>query len=180
MAAAGCPPLWRHIFLFVMWEGGGNVPPMLGLARRLVQCGHAVRVISDPANGPEVRAAGCEFTPYRRAPHRMDKSAARTCRFRTRRCGGRASRPMGRRRRRSNPRPPSGAQDLAGSGVTVNALLPGGATLTGMIPNGYPAELRAKLLPPEVMVPRVRTASQACALMLRSGASTYLRAKQPR
>lgn len=45
------------------------------------------------------------------------------------------------------------AQDLAGSGVTVNALLPGGATLTGMIPSGYPAELRAKLLPPEVMVP---------------------------
>jgi 3-oxoacyl-[acyl-carrier protein] reductase len=45
------------------------------------------------------------------------------------------------------------AQDLAGSGVTVNGLLPGGATLTGMIPDGYPAELRAKLLPPEVMVP---------------------------
>ena len=45
------------------------------------------------------------------------------------------------------------AQDLAGSGVTVNALLPGGATLTGMIPDGYPAELRARLLPPEVMVP---------------------------
>jgi 3-oxoacyl-[acyl-carrier protein] reductase len=45
------------------------------------------------------------------------------------------------------------AQDLAGSGVTVNALLPGGATLTGMIPDGYPAELRARLLPPEVVVP---------------------------
>jgi 3-oxoacyl-[acyl-carrier protein] reductase len=45
------------------------------------------------------------------------------------------------------------AEDLAGSGVTVNALLPGGATLTGMIPDDYPAELRAKLLPPEVMVP---------------------------
>jgi hypothetical protein len=37
-----------------------------------------------------------------------------------------------------------GAQDLAGSGVTVNALLPGGATLTGMIPDGYPAELRCR------------------------------------
>ena len=45
------------------------------------------------------------------------------------------------------------AQELAGSGITVNALLPGGATLTGMIPNDYPAEQRAKLLPPDVIVP---------------------------
>ncbi len=45
------------------------------------------------------------------------------------------------------------ARDLTGTGVTVNALLPGGATLTGMVPDSYPAELRAKLLPPEVMVP---------------------------
>ena len=45
------------------------------------------------------------------------------------------------------------AQDLAGSGVTVNALLPGGATLTGMIPAGFPAERRAELLDPAIMVP---------------------------
>jgi 3-oxoacyl-[acyl-carrier protein] reductase len=45
------------------------------------------------------------------------------------------------------------AQDLAGSGVTVNALLPGGATLTGMIPAGVDPALRAKLLDPGVMVP---------------------------
>jgi 3-oxoacyl-[acyl-carrier protein] reductase len=45
------------------------------------------------------------------------------------------------------------AQDLTGSGVTVNALLPGGATLTGMIPENFPAERRAGLLAPEIMVP---------------------------
>jgi NAD(P)-dependent dehydrogenase (short-subunit alcohol dehydrogenase family) len=45
------------------------------------------------------------------------------------------------------------AQDLAGTGVTVNALLPGGATMTGMIPDEVPPELRAKLLSPEIMVP---------------------------
>jgi 3-oxoacyl-[acyl-carrier protein] reductase len=44
------------------------------------------------------------------------------------------------------------AQDLAGTGVTVNALLPGGASLTGMIPDEVPAELRKKLIAPEIMV----------------------------
>ena len=45
------------------------------------------------------------------------------------------------------------AQDLEGTGVTVNALLPGGASLTGMIPDDVPPALRQKLLMPEVMVP---------------------------
>ena len=45
------------------------------------------------------------------------------------------------------------AQDLEGSGVTVNALLPGGATLTGMVPAGTPESIRANLLDPEIIVP---------------------------
>jgi NAD(P)-dependent dehydrogenase (short-subunit alcohol dehydrogenase family) len=45
------------------------------------------------------------------------------------------------------------AQDLAETGVTVNALLPGGPTDTGMVPQGIPSHLRAKLLPPDIMVP---------------------------
>jgi NAD(P)-dependent dehydrogenase (short-subunit alcohol dehydrogenase family) len=45
------------------------------------------------------------------------------------------------------------AQDLAGTGVTVNAILPGGATETGMIPSGIPERVRATLLRPEIMVP---------------------------
>ncbi len=45
------------------------------------------------------------------------------------------------------------AQELAGTGVTVNALLPGGATLTGMIPDGVPDEVRSALLDPAIVLP---------------------------
>jgi 3-oxoacyl-[acyl-carrier protein] reductase len=45
------------------------------------------------------------------------------------------------------------AQDLAGTGVTVNALLPGGATDTGMVPPDIPLHVREKLLHPDVMIP---------------------------
>ena len=45
------------------------------------------------------------------------------------------------------------AQDLSGSGITVNALLPGGATNTGMIPDNVPQEARAMFLNPDVIVP---------------------------
>jgi len=65
-------------FLFAMFEGGGNIPPILQLASSLVKRGHSVRVISDPCNEIEVRMAGCEFIPYNRVPHRMNKSAEST------------------------------------------------------------------------------------------------------
>lgn len=45
------------------------------------------------------------------------------------------------------------SRDLDGTGVTVNALLPGGATLTGMIPQTADAALKARLLDPAVIVP---------------------------
>jgi 3-oxoacyl-[acyl-carrier protein] reductase len=45
------------------------------------------------------------------------------------------------------------AQDLEDTGVTVNALLPGGATETGMIPQSLPQEARSGLLDPAIVVP---------------------------
>jgi hypothetical protein len=45
------------------------------------------------------------------------------------------------------------AQDLEGSGITVNALPLGGATDTGMIPHGLPEEVVAALLTPDIVVP---------------------------
>jgi NAD(P)-dependent dehydrogenase (short-subunit alcohol dehydrogenase family) len=47
------------------------------------------------------------------------------------------------------------AADLAGTTVTVNLLLPGGATRTGMVPDGTPAEVQAALLDPVVMGPPI-------------------------
>ena len=47
------------------------------------------------------------------------------------------------------------AADLAGSSVTVNILLPGGATRTGMVPDDVPVEIRASLLDPAVMGPPI-------------------------
>jgi NAD(P)-dependent dehydrogenase (short-subunit alcohol dehydrogenase family) len=45
------------------------------------------------------------------------------------------------------------AQDLAGTGVTVNGLLPGGATRTGMVPEAVSEEVRRTLLDPAIVVP---------------------------
>ena len=48
------------------------------------------------------------------------------------------------------------AADLTGSDVTANILLPGGATATGMVPDDFPPEQRARLLDPQVMGPPIR------------------------
>lgn len=45
------------------------------------------------------------------------------------------------------------AKELSASGITVNSLLPGGATMSGMIPDDIPDAVRANLLDPEILVP---------------------------
>lgn len=56
------------------------------------------------------------------------------------------------------------AADLEGTPVTVNILLPGGATATGMLPDEVPGELRQRLLDPAIMGPPiVWLASEAAA-----------------
>ena len=47
------------------------------------------------------------------------------------------------------------AQDLAGTGVTVNSLIPGGACETGRIRDRAPSRPGTVLLPVNVMVPAV-------------------------
>lgn len=55
-------------FLFVLWAGGGNVPPQLALARRLADRGHAVRMLAPAALRERIEAAGVTYEPYREAP----------------------------------------------------------------------------------------------------------------
>ncbi|HET9739008.1 MAG TPA: nucleotide disphospho-sugar-binding domain-containing protein [Solirubrobacteraceae bacterium] len=55
-------------FLFVLWAGGGNVPPQLTLARRLVARGHRVRMLGPAVLREKIEAAGIAFEPYREIP----------------------------------------------------------------------------------------------------------------
>jgi gluconate 5-dehydrogenase len=47
------------------------------------------------------------------------------------------------------------AADLEDTPVSVNILLPGGATATGMLPDEVPEELRQRLLDPAIMGPPI-------------------------
>jgi MGT family glycosyltransferase len=55
-------------FLFVVWAGGGNVPPQLTLARRLLARGNAVRMLAPAALRDRIEEAGLVYEPYREAP----------------------------------------------------------------------------------------------------------------
>ncbi len=48
------------------------------------------------------------------------------------------------------------AADLAGTGVAVNLLAPGGATATGMVPDDVGDDVRRRLLDPAIMGPPIR------------------------
>lgn len=62
-------------FLLATFEGGGNIPPVLGMIRRLRARGHSVRVLGDAVLGPEMEAAGATFRPWTTAPNRADRRA---------------------------------------------------------------------------------------------------------
>jgi MGT family glycosyltransferase len=61
-------------FLFTLWEGGGNVPPLLEAARKLVVRGHRVRFLAETCNRVEIEAVGATFVPWKLAPNRAQRS----------------------------------------------------------------------------------------------------------
>ncbi len=50
--------------LFVTWDGGGNLPPALGIAAELLRRHHTVRFLGHERQRATIEAAGCTFQPY--------------------------------------------------------------------------------------------------------------------
>src|SRR5262245_26176523 len=63
-----------HRYLFAVVDGGGNVPPELSAARRLVERGHAVTVLAEDSVASDVRATGAELRRWAHAPNRPDRT----------------------------------------------------------------------------------------------------------
>jgi MGT family glycosyltransferase len=57
-------------FLFTLWEGGGETPPILSIVRATVDAGHDVTVLADDVLGPDVEATGAEWIPWATAPNK--------------------------------------------------------------------------------------------------------------
>lgn len=57
-------------FLFTLWEGGGETPPILSIVRAAVDAGHEVTVLADDVLGPDVEATGAEWVPWATAPNK--------------------------------------------------------------------------------------------------------------
>lgn len=53
--------------LIVTWDGGGNLPPALGIGREIQDRGGTVRVIGHPRQRERVEGAGLAFEGFRRA-----------------------------------------------------------------------------------------------------------------
>ncbi len=70
--------------LFVTWDGGGNVPPAVGIADELSSRGHTIRFLGHASQAATLRSAGHGFTAYAEAADfvgRQPASAARLIRL---------------------------------------------------------------------------------------------------
>jgi len=59
--------------LWLNWSGGGNLPPSLGVARVLVERGHAVSFAGRPEMVPRVKTAGFRAIELMRAYEQVDR-----------------------------------------------------------------------------------------------------------
>jgi MGT family glycosyltransferase len=61
-------------YLFVLWDGGGNIPPQLALARRLIERGHHVSILAPHVLRSRIEAAGCQFILLHETPEHDSSS----------------------------------------------------------------------------------------------------------
>ncbi len=61
--------------LFVTWDGGGNVPPALGIAAELARRGHGTRFLGHAAQEADIREAGHGFAAYAEAADFVGRDA---------------------------------------------------------------------------------------------------------
>ena len=66
-------------FIFVTWNGGGNLTPALGIARVLAKHRHAVEFLGEETQRQRIEAAGLAFTGY--APHSTENNSPSTTPF---------------------------------------------------------------------------------------------------
>jgi len=59
--------------LFVTWSGGGNLPPVLIAAERMLARGHRVRILSEACDRADCEAVGARFVAWTRAPSRPNR-----------------------------------------------------------------------------------------------------------
>lgn len=62
-------------FVFVTWDGGGNVSVMLGIARALVERGHRTTLLAPISLRQKIEAAGVGYSEFG-TPRPLDKTAA--------------------------------------------------------------------------------------------------------
>ncbi|WP_373495643.1 glycosyltransferase [Aquiflexum sp.] len=60
-------------YLFVTIDGGGNIPPVIGLAKRLADNGHKVNVLTEPCMKDPVESMGLGFISFKRHFTRTDR-----------------------------------------------------------------------------------------------------------
>ena len=63
----------RGTALFVTIDGGGNLPPVLGIARDLAEKGYRISVLSEPCMENMIRTLGYHFIPFKRHFTRQDR-----------------------------------------------------------------------------------------------------------
>lgn len=55
----------KNHFLFLTIDGGGNIPPVLGLAKRLLEKGHNVTVLTEPCLESPVKSLGLNHMSFK-------------------------------------------------------------------------------------------------------------------